>query len=65
MLLNRGTLDGVRVLGRKTVEYMTINHLPTGADLVTMGRRSSAKPRTKESDSGLASRSCLTRRAPA
>ena len=38
MLLNRGTLDGVRVLGRKTVEYMTTNHLPTGGDLVTMGR---------------------------
>ena len=38
MLLNRGTLDGVRVLGRKTVECMTTNHLPTGGDLVTMGR---------------------------
>jgi CubicO group peptidase (beta-lactamase class C family) len=27
MLLNRGTLDGTRVLGRKTVEYMTSDHL--------------------------------------
>ncbi|HEX3917448.1 MAG TPA: serine hydrolase domain-containing protein [Caulobacteraceae bacterium] len=27
MLLNRGELDGVRVLGRKTVELMTANHL--------------------------------------
>jgi CubicO group peptidase (beta-lactamase class C family) len=27
MLLNRGTLDGARVLGRKTVEYMTSDHL--------------------------------------
>ena len=27
MLLNRGSLDGVRILGRKTVEYMTVNHL--------------------------------------
>jgi CubicO group peptidase (beta-lactamase class C family) len=38
MLLTRGRLDGVRVLGRKTVDYMTTNHLPTGGDLVTMGR---------------------------
>jgi len=28
MLLNYGELDGVRLLGRKTVELMTINHLP-------------------------------------
>src|SRR5436309_12342445 len=28
MLLNRGELDGVRLLGRKTVELMTTNHLP-------------------------------------
>ena len=27
MLLNRGSLDGIRVLGRKTVEYMTADHL--------------------------------------
>jgi CubicO group peptidase (beta-lactamase class C family) len=29
MLLNRGTLDGVRILGRKTVEFMTSDHLGT------------------------------------
>ena len=29
MLLNGGQLDGVRILGRKTVAFMTINHLPT------------------------------------
>jgi CubicO group peptidase (beta-lactamase class C family) len=28
MLLNGGDLDGVRLLGRKTVELMTTNHLP-------------------------------------
>lgn len=28
MLLNGGELDGVRILGKKTVELMTINHLP-------------------------------------
>ena len=30
MLLNQGELDGVRLLGRKTVELMTANHLPAG-----------------------------------
>jgi len=29
MLLNRGTLNGARILGRKTVEYMVRNHLPS------------------------------------
>jgi CubicO group peptidase (beta-lactamase class C family) len=28
LVLNRGELDGVRLLGRKTMEWMTINHLP-------------------------------------
>ncbi|MFN8474595.1 MAG: serine hydrolase domain-containing protein [Anaerolineae bacterium] len=28
MLLNKGELDGIRLLGRKTVELMTMNHLP-------------------------------------
>lgn len=28
MLLNGGALDGARILGRKTVELMTMNHLP-------------------------------------
>jgi CubicO group peptidase (beta-lactamase class C family) len=38
MLLNKGELDGVRILGRKTVDYMTGNHLPSGGDLTSMGR---------------------------
>jgi CubicO group peptidase (beta-lactamase class C family) len=29
MLLNSGEVNGVRILGRKTVEYMRSNHLPT------------------------------------
>jgi CubicO group peptidase (beta-lactamase class C family) len=33
MLQNMGELDGVRLLGRKTVELMTMNHLPGGQDL--------------------------------
>ena len=35
MLLNGGELDGARVLGRKTVELMTVNHLPGGGDLAS------------------------------
>jgi len=33
MLLNGGELDGRRVLGRNTVELMTMNHLTGGAEL--------------------------------
>jgi CubicO group peptidase (beta-lactamase class C family) len=38
MLLGRGELDGVRLLGSRTVDYMTRNHLPGGADLEAIGR---------------------------
>jgi CubicO group peptidase (beta-lactamase class C family) len=34
-----GELDGVRLLGPRTVAYMTRNHLPGGADLETVGHR--------------------------
>jgi CubicO group peptidase (beta-lactamase class C family) len=33
MLLGGGELDGRRILGRKTVELMTINHLPGGGTM--------------------------------
>ena len=33
MLLNGGELNGARILGRKTIELMTMNHLPDGKDL--------------------------------
>jgi CubicO group peptidase (beta-lactamase class C family) len=36
MLLNGGELDGVRILGPRTVQLMTSNHLPVGKDLATM-----------------------------
>ena len=36
MLRCKGELDGERLLGRKTVEYMTCNHLP--GDLADMGQ---------------------------
>jgi len=38
MLLGGGSLDGVRLLGRKTIELMTRNHLPGGADLTQLSR---------------------------
>ncbi len=37
MLLNKGELEGVRILGRKTVELMTSNHMPNNGDLASMG----------------------------
>ncbi len=36
LILNRGVLDGVRLLGRKTVDLMLTNHLP--GDLAAMGQ---------------------------
>jgi len=38
MLLGKGVVNDVRLLGRKTVEYMTVNHLPANKDLAAMGR---------------------------
>ncbi|MFP6796791.1 MAG: serine hydrolase domain-containing protein [Pseudomonadales bacterium] len=38
MLLSGGELDGYRILGRKTVEYMTTNHMPGNVDLAAMGQ---------------------------
>lgn len=38
MLRGGGLFDGVRLLGRKTVELMTTNHLPGNGDLTSMGQ---------------------------
>jgi CubicO group peptidase (beta-lactamase class C family) len=38
MLLQGGELDGVRLLGPKTVQLMTANHLPGGVDLPRLSR---------------------------
>lgn len=38
MLLGRGTLDGVRIIGRKTLELMTANHLPDNGDLASWSK---------------------------
>ena len=39
-LLNGGELNGERIIGRKTLEFMTSNHLPEGKDLgqIAVGR---------------------------
>jgi len=38
-LVRGGELDGVRLLGTRTLRYMSRNHLPGGADLESFGRR--------------------------
>ena len=38
MVANNGTLDGVRILSPRTVDYMGQNHLPGGHDLTEIGR---------------------------
>jgi CubicO group peptidase (beta-lactamase class C family) len=38
LLLNRGELDGVRLVSPKTIQLMTINHLPGGRDLASLSR---------------------------
>jgi len=38
MMLNGGTLDGERLLSRKTVDLMTANHLPGGQDLTQLSQ---------------------------
>ncbi|OYY70581.1 serine hydrolase [Sphingomonas sp. 28-63-12] len=38
MCLNGGVLDGVRIVGRKTLDLMTRNHLPGGSDLAAMSK---------------------------
>jgi CubicO group peptidase (beta-lactamase class C family) len=41
MLRRGGALEGVRILGPRTVRYMTANHLPGGADLSALATESS------------------------
>ncbi len=38
MLLNKGELDGSRIVAPKTLDLMTSNHLPGGADLTEMSQ---------------------------
>ncbi len=38
MLLNGGELEGERIVSRKTLELMTMNHLPDGGDLASWSK---------------------------
>lgn len=38
MLRNGGEMDGVRILGPRTLQLMTLNHLPGSTDLATMAQ---------------------------
>jgi CubicO group peptidase (beta-lactamase class C family) len=45
MLLREGELDGVRLLGSRTIRYMAQNHLPGGVDLQEFGQKSFSETR--------------------
>jgi CubicO group peptidase (beta-lactamase class C family) len=45
MLRRGGELDGVRILGPRTVKYMTTNHLPDGRDLASLALGSFSETR--------------------
>jgi CubicO group peptidase (beta-lactamase class C family) len=45
MLANGGQLEGVRILGCRTLQLMTMNHLPGGTDLATMAQSASETQR--------------------
>ncbi|MBX9858224.1 MAG: beta-lactamase family protein [Sphingomonas sp.] len=38
MCLNGGSLDGARIVSRKTLDLMTLNHLPGGKDLSSLSK---------------------------
>ena len=61
MLLNKGELAGARILGRKTVELMTDNHLPGNSDLSGMGYFLRSGSRCEAVGMGLGARHNLRR----
>ena len=61
MLLNKGALDAVRLLGRKTVELMTSNHLLGNCDLSSMGYILTSETRPQAIGVGLGARYNLRR----
>ena len=62
MLANRGELDGVRIIGPRTLELMAMNHLPGGRDLAAMNCGGPTRSAATASASASASRCCWTRR---
>ena len=53
MLLNGGELDGVRILGPRTLKLMTLNHLPGGNDLAKVGPAWRVRPQREGIGFGL------------
>lgn len=53
MLANGGELDGARILSPKTLEFMTLNHLPGGKTLKEMGDKTFSETRMDGSGFGL------------
>lgn len=53
MLANGGELDGVRLLSPKTVDFMTLNHLPGGRTIAQMGDKTFSETRMDGSGFGL------------
>jgi len=53
MLRRGGALDGARVLGPRTVKYMTQNHLPGGVDLAALALGSFSETRFEGTGFGL------------
>ena len=61
MLLNKGEFKGARILGRRTVELMTSNHLPADCDLANMGYVLHSDTRSQGVGMGLGARHNLRR----
>ena len=53
MLLHGGSLDGVRLLSPKTVEFMRLNHLPEGKTIKQMGDKTFSEARMEGNGFGL------------
>lgn len=53
MLRRGGELDGARILGPRTIEYMTKNHLPGGRDLTQMSAGAFSETRYEGTGFGL------------
>ncbi|MEZ5937038.1 MAG: serine hydrolase domain-containing protein [Hyphomonadaceae bacterium] len=53
MLANGGELNGARILSPKTIEFMTMNHLPGGKTIAEMGDKTFSETRMDGSGFGL------------
>ncbi len=52
-LLNGGVLDGARLVSRKTIDFMRLNHLPGGATIKSMGDLTFSEARMEGNGFGL------------